>query len=82
MLDLGLGFGDVEDKRCMRKKLECSNNISFNVHIIYLEDGDAKSKKRVIDGSQVVELVEATTTKAVLEDGALERMHVDVIMSC
>ena len=33
MLDLGFKFWDVEDRRCM-KKIECSNDISFNVRVI------------------------------------------------
>lgn len=60
-LDWGFEFWDVEDKRRMRKKLERLNDISSDVYVIRVEDvkTDSNKLRQVIDGSHVVDPVEA-----------------------
>ena len=60
----------MQDKRHMRKKLKRLNAISSNIYVIHLEGNDVVSNMHVIDGSQVVDLVEATTTEVILGNNA------------
>lgn len=66
----------------MRKKLKRLNDISFNVYVIQFEGNDVVSNMHVIDGSQVVDLVEATTTKVIIGDDALGYPLVGAILLC
>lgn len=82
-LEWGFEFWDVEDKRRMRKKLEGLNDVSANVYVIRIEGGgtDSNKRRRVIDGSHVVDPVEAYSTENFLGDDNVGLQPLDPIPS-
>lgn len=66
----------------MRKKPKRLNDISSNIYVIHLEGNDVVSNMHVIDGSQVVDLVEATTTEGILGNDAFRYPFVGAILLC